>query len=176
MSAEQWDIFWPSFIGSLLVAGVSVVTISIANAHQSRLKRIEQGRTDLEAFSHAMTHSKSIADEAQAYVSEIEKLAKANDNEKKPIVDEISFIFKSFRKSVTGATDELTRMRFVSPHKSIRRLSGDLEKEISEVVDHLRVLLNDPTSESETEKTRSHVAGIRNKTESLEKLILKKYW
>lgn len=176
MSPEQWDIFWPSFIGSLLVAVVSIVTIWIANAHQSRLKRIEQGRTDLETFSETISNTGTFIDEANDFLEIIDSFATTKDDRKEIIVYDMEEIFNALRAAVEKAEEGLTRMGFVSPHRAIREKCGELHDDMERVIENLRKALRDPSSEEEMKSARRTLETCDENTRTLKKTILSKYW
>lgn len=176
MSSEQWDIFWPSFIGSLLVAVVSIVTIWISNAHQARLKKIEQGRNDLESFSKAVSSTGTFIDEANEFLDVVGRFASAKDDEKEGLVEDMGAIFDSLRAAVENAETELTRMGFVSPHRVIRNKCGDLQDDMEQVIENLRTALRGPINEDDMKSARIALATCDKNTRALKNKVLSKYW
>lgn len=173
---NPWDNFWPNFIGSALVAAVSIITILIANHHQTKLKRIDRSKEELEIVAKAIRRVRTAVTSAMTALEALDDstaMAKTYGEQATPLalkkIDEM-------REAKEAAEPLLVSISFTNPHEKIRTDTALLESSLDEAIASFSDAVNSKLDAGKTKDANDALESTKTKAQNLLTLVHQKYW
>ncbi|TSI11957.1 hypothetical protein [Brevibacterium aurantiacum] len=173
---NPWDNFWPNFIGSALVAAVSIITILIANHHQTKLKKIDRSKDELEIAANAIRQVRTSVTSAMTALDALDDnsaTAKTYGDQATPLgLKQID----SMREAREAAEPLLVQISFTNPHDKIRTDAALLESALSDAIESFSDAINSQLHPDKKREANKALESTKTQAQSFLTLVHKKYW